>query len=191
MEEITKQPESLKNWKQAAGLLSGSKIIKDTSIDSPSYINVVDYLNEESVKLPTSKPELMRQLGNSYLLRSSSLTDSTSILAIGFFLLLLKDAYEDGTPTCVSIWEIYNKVANKNFSYSDKDDGAVFLKVFNKVLSKKYATDNRKRQKYFLHAVYSDKSLLEIVVRVYRETIADRQRVSTTSTRKVSSSSKK
>lgn len=82
--------------------------------------------------------------------------------------MLLKDAYEDGTPTSVSIWEIYNKVANKTFSYSDPDDGAVFLKIFNKVLSKKYANDNRKRQKYFLHAVYSDKVLRSLVVRVYK-----------------------
>jgi hypothetical protein len=56
-------------------MLYGSKVIRDTSIDAPSYVNVVEYLNDESVKLPTSKPELMRLLGNSYLVRSPSLTD--------------------------------------------------------------------------------------------------------------------
>jgi hypothetical protein len=136
---------------------------------------MIGYLKEENARLPTNKPELMRTLSNSYIIRSQKIYEQVSVLAVGFFIVLLRDAYADTTQSPINIWEIYNKVVNRAFTYSNANDCAVFLRLLNKLLNKKYSTDNQKRYKYFLKEVYADSHLLHISERIYKETIQEKK----------------
>jgi|JI6StandDraft_1071083.scaffolds.fasta_scaffold22618_3 hypothetical protein len=174
--------------------MSNSKLNRELGLEPNYYTTMcmVDYVKEEGAKLTTSKPELLRTLTNSSVIKCNMITEQLSILAVGFFVVLLKEAHDDNSQTAVSIWEVYNRVVKQAFTYTNADDCDVFLRVLARLLSKKYAADSQRRVRSFLQQVLSDNALLHIVERIYKETIQERKLADgQQSTRKVSYSSRK
>lgn len=113
----------------------------------------------------------MRILTNSSVVVGTRVYEQIPILAVGFFVILLREAYDDSSRINMSIWEVYNRVANRAFTYTNADDCTVFLRVLNRILNKKYSMDARRRCRYFLQQVLSGSMLLHIVERIYKEII--------------------
>lgn len=97
------------------------------------------------------------------------------MLSVGFFLVLLKEAYDDNSQSTVSIWEVYNRIANRAFTYTNAEDCVAFLRILNRLLHKKLAADGQRRCRYFLQQVLSDSLLLHIVERIYKEIIQEKR----------------